>query len=212
MNQQDFEALDVRVSARAVLLWSDAGSPDGGPARYVDQARELIAMSEVELPGLDPEKAALPVVEEASIQGNLGEFPTLRDQGDEQTYPDPDAGDDIHLSDGDASDQGGVLPTERLFAAAMPQVSLADADVTTSSVNADDDPQNADLNDDGQPDAEDLDEDDEDLDEDALEEVDVAINPGRRSRTSETHETDEEEGEDNLPSLLQRQADESGLT
>jgi hypothetical protein len=30
------------------------------------------------------------VIEEASIQDNLGEFPTLRDQGDEMTFPDPD--------------------------------------------------------------------------------------------------------------------------
>ncbi len=40
---------------------------------------------------------------------NLGEFPTLVDQGEEQTYPDED---EIRLSDGDASDTGGVLPEE----------------------------------------------------------------------------------------------------
>jgi len=211
MNQQDFEALDARVSARAVLLWSDAGSPEGGPARYVDQARELTAMSEVELPGFDPEAAARPVVEEASIQGNLGEFPTLRDQGDEQTYPDPNADDDIHLSDGDASDQGGVLPTERMAVEDLPEVSLADADMTASVVNADDGPLNDDLNDDGLPDTGDPDDDydDEDPAEDALEEVDIAIDPDRSPRTAESYEEDEESEEDNLPSLLRRQADAS---
>lgn len=209
MNKQDFEALDARVSARAVLLWSDAGSPDGGAARYVDQARELIAMSEVVLPGLDPADAARPAIEEASIQRNLGEFPTLRDQGDEQTFPDRNADDNMHLSDGDASDQGGVLPTERVAVEDFPDVSLADADVTTSSENAEDDPRNEDLNDDGLPDAKDL---DKELDEDDTGEVDIAIDPKRPSDTSETYETNEADGEENLPALLQRQADDSGQT
>lgn len=174
MNRQEFEALDARVEARATRLWSDAGSPDGGHARFLDQARELTALEEVELPGLDPEEAAEPVVEEAFIQGNLGEFPTLRDQGDEQTYPNPQSDSDldgeIRLSDGDASDAGGVLPDDDLPEEDLPEISLADADVTSSALDADDDPLNDDLNDDGMPDAEDLDADDDD--EDGLEEDD----------------------------------------
>ena len=89
MNRQEFEALDVRVEERAVRLWTEAGSPEGGHARYMDPARELVAIEEVDLPPLDIEDAAKPIIEEASIQSNLGEFPTLRDQGDEMTFPDP---------------------------------------------------------------------------------------------------------------------------
>jgi len=118
MNREEFEALEARVEARAARLWSDAGSPDGGHARFIDQARELVALEEVGPPTLDPKEAAQPVIEEASIQDNLGEFPTLRDQGDGVTAPDPEpeddpyAEDDIRLSDGDASETGGVLPDE----------------------------------------------------------------------------------------------------
>lgn len=94
MNRQEFEALDVRVEERAVRLWTEAGSPDGGHARYMDPARELVAIEEVDLPPLDIEDAAKPIIEEASIQSNLGEFPTLRDQGDEMTFPDPEPEED----------------------------------------------------------------------------------------------------------------------
>lgn len=163
MNREEFEALEARIQARAVRLWSEAGSPDGGHARFADQARELVALEEVAPPTIDPDRAARPVIEEASIQSNLGEFPTLRDQGDEMTFPDsepeadPYAEDDIRLSDGDASETGGVLPEDDVPEGDLPEVSLADADVTTSTADADDDPPNDDLNDDGMPDAEDLD-------------------------------------------------------
>jgi len=163
MNREEFDALEDRIDARATRLWLEAGSPDGGHARYKDQARELVAMGEVDLPTIDPEDAARPVVEEALIQSNLGEFPTLRDQGDEMTFPnadpdqDPYSEDDIRLSDGDASETGGVLPDDDVPEQDLPDVSLADADVTTSALDADDEPLNDDLNDDGQPDAEDID-------------------------------------------------------
>ena len=158
MNRQEFEALEARVEARAVRLWSAAGNPGGGHARFIDQARELVAIEEVDLPTLDIDDATNPIIEEASIQSNLGEFPTLRDQGDEMTFPDPAsdkdayAEDDIRLSDGDASETGGVLPDDNVPEDDLPEVSLADADVTTSAVDANDDPPNDDLNDDGLPD------------------------------------------------------------
>lgn len=83
MDRSDFEAWDERVRARADQLWREAGRPDGGSKAYLAEARELIAIEEVPPATLDPEEAAEPVVEEASIQGNLGEFPTLTDQGEE---------------------------------------------------------------------------------------------------------------------------------
>lgn len=151
----DFDAWEARVRVRANLLWEQAGKPDVSADFYLDEARELLAIEEVPLPGLDPAEAAEPVIEEALIQGNLGEFPTLRDQGDEATFPDPALVDDgPRLSDGDASEEGGVLPLEDLPDADLPAVSQADADITSSSVNAWDDPENPDLNDDGLPDAE----------------------------------------------------------
>jgi hypothetical protein len=171
MNRQDFDAWEARIRDRAELMWQEAGSPDGGSDRYIDQARELLAMEEVALPTLDPEEAAEPVIEEASIQGNLGEFPTLTDQGEEQVFPSVQDSDDDgpRLSDGDASEDGGVLPIEDYPEEVMPEVSLADADVTSSSENAEDDPQSPDLNDDGMPDPEDL---------DAEEEVEGEMDPG----------------------------------
>lgn len=164
MDRSEFEAWESRVRSRADQLWREAGEPAGGADAYLDEARELIAVEEVPPPTLDPEEAAEPVIEEASIQGNLGEFPTLTDQGEEQVFPSAQGEDDDgpRLSDGDASEDGGVLPPEDLPDEDLPEVSVADADVTTSSVNGWDDPPNEDLNDDGVPDPEDLD-DEEDV-------------------------------------------------
>lgn len=90
MTHEEFEALQSRIKARAQKMWADAGEPEGGPEHFEEDARELVALEEVDPPTLDPKEAARPVVEEASIQENLGEFPTMRDQGDEETFPDDD--------------------------------------------------------------------------------------------------------------------------
>ena len=158
MNRQDFDAWENRIRDRAEQLWAEAGRPDGGRDRYLDAARELLAIEEVPPLTLDPEEAAQPVIEEASIQGNLGEFPTLTDQGEEQTYPHEQDDDGPRLSDGDASEDGGVVPLDEEPEADRFDVAAAGADVTSSSVNAEDGPENPDLNDDGMPDPEDLDE------------------------------------------------------
>jgi hypothetical protein len=185
MNRDEFEALQARIEARATRLWSDAGRPDGGHARFVDQARELVAIEEVDPPTLDPRKSAEPIVEEASIQGNLGEFPTLRDQGDEMTFPepgretdDPYAEGNIRLSDRDASATGGVLPQDDVPETDLPEVSVAAADITTSSPHANDD-----LGDEGPTDPADLDEDSsgEEPEEGGVTEVDIVIDPNRRA-------------------------------
>ncbi len=130
MNLDDFNAWETRVRACADHLWETAGRPEGGRDRYLDQARERIAIEEVDIPTLDPEEAAKPRIEEAFLQRNLGEFPTLVDQGEEQTYPDDppsltDAG-EIRLSDGDASETGGVLPDEDLPDQGLPDQGLPD--------------------------------------------------------------------------------------
>lgn len=159
MDRNDFEAWEERVRAKADQLWRDAGRPDGGSKPYLAQARELIALQEVPLPTLDPEDEAEPVIEEAAIQGNLGEFPTLTDQGEEQTYPHAQDDDGPRLSDGDASADGGVLPLDEEPDEDLPEVSEPEGDVTSSSINAEDGPLNPDLNDDGMPDRQDLDDD-----------------------------------------------------
>jgi hypothetical protein len=158
MDRSDFDALEGRIRARGQRMWEEAGSPEGQQGRYLEEARILQSMEEVPVPTIDPRES---VVEEASLQRNLGEFPTLRDQGDEQTFPDavPDEDEDIHLSDGDASEQGGVLPDEDLPEQDLPEVSQADADITSDMPedDADDDlePDDVvpdDINDDGLPD------------------------------------------------------------
>lgn len=152
MNRQQFEAWEGRIATRAHQLWRDAGNPEGSLAPYYEQARELIAIEENPDSGtLDPAEAAEPIVEEASLMRNLGEFPTLTDQGDEQTYPDMADHDDIHLSDNDASDNGGVLPMEDEPEEERADISVADADITTDTTDADnEDPaEDEDLNDDG---------------------------------------------------------------
>ena len=161
MNKEEFAALGRRIAARADSLWQDAGRPEGGAGRFQDQARELVALQEVDLPMLDPLQE--PLAEEAPLQANLGEFPGLRDQGDalgcreSDADGDPYAHDDIRLSDGDASDTGGVLPEEDVAGIDLPDISQTDADITSSALDADDAPLNDDLNDDGLPDAEDID-------------------------------------------------------
>ena len=150
MNRNEFDAWDQRIRARADVLWSNAGRPEGGPDRFVENARELVAIEEVPPATFDP--FAPRVIEEASLQRNLGEFPTLVDQGEEQTFPDrADNDGEIHLSDGDASDDGGVLPVEDDVAIDLPEVSQGDADITVSAVSASDVEASVpdDLNDDG---------------------------------------------------------------
>lgn len=86
MDRKEFDAWEDRVSARARTLWADAGEPEGGPERFHDQARELLAIEE------NPNATTKPVQEEPDGEPliaveNQGEFPTLTDQGEEQTYP-----------------------------------------------------------------------------------------------------------------------------
>lgn len=148
MNRNEFDAWEKRVKDRAEKLWIEQGRPGGGPDRFLNEARELIAMEEVPLPTLDANEE--PVIEEASLMRNLGEFPTLVDQGEEQTYPD----DGVRSSDGDASDDGGVLPAEDDTPAVLPEVSQAVADLTVDDTDADaaEPAVDVDINDDGLPD------------------------------------------------------------
>jgi len=87
MNKQEFKDWDTRCAARAKRMWQQAGNPDGGPDRFLDQARELLAIEEnPQATTMDPEEA-MPEPESILAVENQGEFPTTVDQGDEQNYP-----------------------------------------------------------------------------------------------------------------------------
>lgn len=90
MDAKEFEAWEDRVAARARVLWADHGEPAEGPEHFLDMARELLAIGEnpgaTTKPVTDP---AAPEAEPLLAVENQGEFPTLTDQGEEQTAPHP---------------------------------------------------------------------------------------------------------------------------
>ncbi|MGD9740588.1 MAG: hypothetical protein AB7O56_03200 [Bauldia sp.] len=80
-----------RVTERAEKLWREAGSPAQGPNAYRDLASELIAIEDNQHLTLKPVHQPGPYgepVEPAEPVENLGEFPTLTDEGDQQYPPD----------------------------------------------------------------------------------------------------------------------------
>ncbi len=85
-----------RIDARATQLWEADGSPPGQMAEYKERADELIRMEDAGNPGqmANPmtlgERMPGVIVEEASIQENLGEFPggsSVADQGEWRETP-----------------------------------------------------------------------------------------------------------------------------
>ena len=86
---------EAEIKARARTMWEDAGRPDGKMDDYLERADELVRMERAGKPGQLPnpmdDPSPLPgvVVEEASIQENLGELPGSRtaDQGEWRETP-----------------------------------------------------------------------------------------------------------------------------
>jgi Protein of unknown function (DUF2934) len=93
--------IERRVHQRARQLWEQAGRPAGGSNAYIDRARELVAIEDCQKQTTKPlasgqrtgpegEQIATSVgpegepVEPVEAVENLGEFPTLTDQGEEQ--------------------------------------------------------------------------------------------------------------------------------
>ena len=85
-----------RIEARAKHLWEADGSPDGNMDDYTERADELIRMEDAagtgQLPNPMTQDEPMPgvLVEEASIQENLGEFPggsSVADQGEWRETP-----------------------------------------------------------------------------------------------------------------------------
>lgn len=84
MTGNERDDLAERVSARANHLWRAEGAPEGGPERYLGRARELLAIE------TDPDATTKPVTDPRAPAAepilaveNQGEFPGLRDQGDD---------------------------------------------------------------------------------------------------------------------------------
>ena len=85
-----------RIDARATQMWEADGSPAGQLDDYRERADELLRMEEAGNPGqlANPMAGGEPMpgvlVEEASIQDNLGEFPGAfgkADQGEFRNAP-----------------------------------------------------------------------------------------------------------------------------
>lgn len=89
----EMERLERRIDERTRLLWEEAGRPEGREHEYRQRARQLIAIED------NPHGASHPVpvgaekeeerqrAEPLEAVENQGEFPTLTDQGEEQTAP-----------------------------------------------------------------------------------------------------------------------------
>jgi hypothetical protein len=95
---EDDSTRDARIRERAYHLWEADGGPHGRHEEYWERASELVRMEESGMPGQLPNPATVPgadpnqtgVIEEASIQENLGEFPgRFTDQGETQPTPKP---------------------------------------------------------------------------------------------------------------------------
>ena len=86
---------EERIRVRAYRLWVEEGRPEGRAADHWNLARELVAIEESQRDTLkpvrrDPETGE-PIADSEPIEAvrNLGEFPTLTDQGEEAVFPDP---------------------------------------------------------------------------------------------------------------------------
>ena len=96
MKESEDRAMEQRVRQRGMTMWEQDGRPKGREADYIALARELIAIES------NPDLTAEPVgrytsneasrepIEPIEAVTNQGDFPTLTDQGEEQTAPSAD--------------------------------------------------------------------------------------------------------------------------
>jgi hypothetical protein len=85
----DFEE---RVRKRAYRLWQEEGCPEGRADAHWDKARELVAIEDNQKGTLRPVSSGTQgpsgePIEPIEAVENAGEFPTLTDQGEEQSHP-----------------------------------------------------------------------------------------------------------------------------
>jgi hypothetical protein len=91
---EDTPEREARIRQRAYHLWEADGRPHGRQEEFWERARELIGMEDSAGAGLLPnpmtQDELMPgvTVDEAALQDNLGEFPSLMtDQGDRLQTP-----------------------------------------------------------------------------------------------------------------------------
>jgi hypothetical protein len=77
-----------RIREVAHRIWREEGCPHGRHEQHWQMARDLVAIEEGYESALKPADEKLgpygEPVEEAKLEENLGEFPTLTDQGEQQ--------------------------------------------------------------------------------------------------------------------------------
>jgi hypothetical protein len=85
---------DQKIRERAYHLWVDEGMPEGREQAHWELASELVAIEEnsdlmLKPNPLKPGEEIMPDEpgEPLEVEENLGEFPTLTDQGEEATTP-----------------------------------------------------------------------------------------------------------------------------
>jgi Protein of unknown function (DUF2934) len=93
MNDREERQRQERIRVRAYHLWEQDGRPEGRADVYWDQATELVAIEDNQrfaterVPRPDELGPTGEPIEPAEAMENLGEFPTMTDQGEEQTFP-----------------------------------------------------------------------------------------------------------------------------
>lgn len=96
MSDSTDQGYEEKIRVRAYHLWEEDGRPDGAEQEFWERARELVGMESSPQAGLLPNPVPpgadrpfeSPIVEEAALQENLGEFPgRMTDQGDRPQTP-----------------------------------------------------------------------------------------------------------------------------
>ena len=87
------------INERAVRMWVGAGQPAGGAQQFREQTADLVALEDTPGFGTIPVRQLGPYgepIEPAEPVANLGEFPTLTDEGEQHYPPLPeDTGEDV---------------------------------------------------------------------------------------------------------------------
>ena len=94
MDRRQDQAHQERVRQRAYRLWEEEGRPEGREQAHWEMAEELVAIEENQratLQPVPPQNEQNPATGGAAAEPpeaaeNVGEFPTMTDQG-EQEYP-----------------------------------------------------------------------------------------------------------------------------
>jgi hypothetical protein len=82
--------LEERIRQRAYKLWQEEGCPEGRADVHWDKAAELVAIEDNQKHTTKPVSETIPntptgePVEPLEALQNLGEFPTLTDQGEQE--------------------------------------------------------------------------------------------------------------------------------